>query len=175
MILSLCGFMSCGKSGLGRYLAEELKTQVIDLDSYIEAHEGCTVSEYFAKNGEEKFRATELKSLKEILKEYDNKNMVLSLGGGTPMNQECNKLIKEKTFCIYLTCTIKELAFRLKDTASQRPVFASKGETDTETWVKTMLAKREPSYLQCSKIQVDTTIWDKKSIAEEILKKLPKE
>jgi shikimate kinase len=49
------------------------------------------------------------------------------------VNPECNKLIKEKTFCIYLTCTIKELAFRLKDTASQRPVFAAKGtETDTE-------------------------------------------
>jgi shikimate kinase len=175
MILSLCGFMSCGKSGMGRYLAEELKTQVIDLDSYIEAHEGCTVSEYFAKNGEEKFRATELKSLKEILKEYDNKNLVLSLGGGTPMNPECNKLIKEKTFCIYLTCTIKELAFRLKDTASQRPVFAAKGTENTEDWVKKMLAAREPSYLQCSKLQVDTTIWDKKSIAEEILKKLPKE
>ena len=160
---------------MGRYLAEELKTQVIDLDSYIEAHEGCTVSEYFAKNGEEKFRATELKSLKEILKEYDNKNLVLSLGGGTPMNPECNKLIKEKTFCIYLTCTIKELAFRLKDTASQRPVFAVKGTENTEDWVKKMLAIREPSYLQCSKLQVDTTIWDKKSIAEEILKKLPKE
>ncbi|MCI1719529.1 MAG: hypothetical protein LKM37_00610 [Bacteroidales bacterium] len=173
MILSLCGFMSCGKSGMGRYLANELKTQVIDLDSYIETQEGCTVSEYFAKNGEEKFRATELNALKKIIADYRDKNLILSLGGGTPMNPECKKLIKEKTFCIYLTCTIKELAFRLKDTASQRPVFAAKGEADTESWVKTMLAKREPSYLQCSKLQVDTTIWDKKSIAEEILKRLP--
>ncbi|HNY04981.1 MAG TPA: shikimate kinase [Candidatus Egerieousia sp.] len=175
MILSLCGFMSCGKSGMGRYLAEELKTQVIDLDSYIEAQEECTVSEYFAKNGEKKFRQTELSALKKILKDFYNKNLVLSLGGGTPMNPECNKLIKEKTFCVYLTCTIKELAFRLKDTASQRPVFAVKGETDTETWIKTMLTIREPAYLQCSRIQVDTTIWDKPAIAKKILNRLPKE
>ena len=171
--------MSCGKSGMGRYLAEELKTQVIDLDSYIEAQEGCTVSEYFAKSGEKKFRETELKALKEIIKNYgtenqDKTNLILSLGGGTPMNPECNKLIKEKTFCVYLTCTIKELVFRLKDTASQRPVFAARGDADTETWVKTMLTIREQAYLQCSRIQVDTTIWDKKSIAEEILKILLK-
>lgn len=166
--------MSCGKSGMGRYLAEELKTQVIDLDSYIEMRETCTVSEYFAKNGEEQFRQTELRSLNEIINNYQDKNLILSLGGGTPVNPECNKLIKEKTFCVYLTCSVKELAFRLKDSANQRPVFAAKGEADTETWVKTMLAAREPSYLQCSRIQVDTTIWDKKPIAEEILKRLPK-
>ncbi len=161
--------MSCGKSGMGRYLAEELKTQVIDMDSYIEEQEGCTISEYFAKSLEEKFRRTELTALKKILKEFQDKNLILSLGGGTPVNPECNRLIKEKTFCVYMTCTIKELAFRLKDTAGQRPVFAAKGETDTETWIKTMLTIREPSYLQCSRIQVDTTIWDKPAIAKKIL------
>lgn len=169
MILSLCGFMSCGKSGMGRYLAEELKTQVIDMDSYIEEQEGCTISEYFAKSLEEKFRRTELTALKKILKEFQDKNLILSLGGGTPVNPECNRLIKEKTFCVYMTCTIKELAFRLKDTAGQRPVFAAKGETDTETWIRTMLTIREPAYLQCSRIQVDTTIWDKPAIAKKIL------
>ena len=67
MIISLTGFMGCGKSSVGRKLSTLLSCSYVDLDSYIEETAGRTVPEIFASNGEAVFRKMELEALKILV------------------------------------------------------------------------------------------------------------
>ena len=76
----LCGFMGCGKSSVGRRLAKVMGREFVDLDSYIEKQQGCTVREIFDRDGEEGFRELEARAVREIA---GKGGMVVACGGGT--------------------------------------------------------------------------------------------
>lgn len=118
MIISLTGFMACGKSSVGKQLCQALlsrsvdKWEYIDLDDYIEEKAGSKIPDIFAKKGEKHFRDLEFACLTEIIEHHTSslsKNLVLSLGGGTPLRKNCAKLIKEQTTCIYLEASPEEI------------------------------------------------------------------
>jgi len=67
MIISLTGFMGCGKSSVGRRLSELLCCSFIDLDDVIEEREGRSIPEIFATEGEATFRQMELKALEHVI------------------------------------------------------------------------------------------------------------
>ena len=67
MIISLTGFMGCGKSSVGRELSKLLCCPFMDLDTEIETRSGCTVAEIFETSGEAEFRRLEKETLKDIL------------------------------------------------------------------------------------------------------------
>ena len=67
MIISLTGFMGCGKSSVGRRLSHLLCCPFMDLDTEIEARAGCTVAEIFARDGEAEFRRIEQDTLSDII------------------------------------------------------------------------------------------------------------
>ena len=67
MIISLTGFMGCGKSSVGRRLSELLCCPFVDLDAEIEKVAGCSVAEIFASCGETEFRRLEKETLKTVL------------------------------------------------------------------------------------------------------------
>ena len=137
MIISLTGFMGCGKSSVGRYLSELLCCPFIDLDEAVEQAAGKSVSEIFEEDGEAAFRSLELESLKGILCEESATHVsdmlsqkifegdtavVLALGGGTVMTEECAELVRKNTCCIYLRASIDTLLERLSSDTSNRPL-----------------------------------------------------
>jgi len=63
----LIGLMGCGKSSIGRLLAEELGLTMVDLDHYIVDKAAKTIPEIFAEQGEEGFRELETQALREVL------------------------------------------------------------------------------------------------------------
>ena len=67
MIISLIGFMGCGKSSVGRRLSELLCCSFMDLDEVIEQQTGRTIPEIFATDGEAAFRQMELDVLRSII------------------------------------------------------------------------------------------------------------
>ena len=67
MIISLTGFMGCGKSSVGRKLSELLCCPFMDLDEEIEARSGRSIPEIFAEDGEDSFRKMELDTLYDIV------------------------------------------------------------------------------------------------------------
>mgnify|MGYP003415119507 FL=1 len=67
MIISLTGFMGCGKSSVGRELSQLLCCPFMDLDEEIEAWAGKSIPEIFAEEGESAFRKMELKTLNGIV------------------------------------------------------------------------------------------------------------
>lgn len=179
MIIALCGFMTCGKTLAGEAFSKEQGLEFIDLDQYIEKQEKMTVLEIFHQKGESYFRALEIKCLQEIIAEH--KDIVLSVGGGTPMNPECAKMLKEKTFCIYLQCSPAVLGERLSYLYHNRPTAvellasattSAKGSTAEQSehkkltkkqkeelftsWAAEQLKTREPLYKACSHAQINT-------------------
>ncbi len=79
----LVGFMGCGKSTVGRALADELGWCFYDIDEDVEAAAGCTISSIFETLGEPAFREMETAALrKRIASVRTGRPQVISLGGG---------------------------------------------------------------------------------------------
>lgn len=115
----LTGFMTSGKSTIGPILANVLGLNFYDLDKEIEKEEKCTIVEIFEKKGEIYFREIENSILKKLVKE---KGVVISLGGGTIMNEDNMNLMKRYGKIIYLKASPKNLYNRLKNKID-RPLF----------------------------------------------------
>ena len=79
----LTGFMGCGKTTIGRILAEKRGQELLDTDHYIEQKQGRSISDIFATQGEEVFRDMETEALRELIQKQEP--MVIALGGGLPI------------------------------------------------------------------------------------------
>ena len=82
----LIGMPGCGKSTVGKALAERLHRRFIDSDAMIEARANMTIPEIFSQGGEAYFRQLETQVLADLGKES---NLVIATGGGC-VTQECN-------------------------------------------------------------------------------------
>ena len=99
MNITLVGMPGCGKSTIGRKLAEITGRKFIDLDDYITEKEGCPIPEIFAVKGEPYFRALESECLSEISK---LSGYVLSMGGGTPVRTENRRMMRQNSTVVWL-------------------------------------------------------------------------
>ena len=77
----LIGMMGCGKSSVGRVLAQRLGMGFADTDQCIEAALGRSIPEIFATEGEAFFRDWELGVAEELARK---ENLVIACGGGLP-------------------------------------------------------------------------------------------
>ncbi len=117
----LIGMKACGKSTVGKLLAKRLDVNFIELDQEIEkdylmekkptfvplsgttvGKEKLTFREIFKKYGENYFRQLESRVLENISKKKITGRIVLSCGGGTPLNENNQKIIKELGEVIFL-------------------------------------------------------------------------
>lgn len=118
--------MGSGKSSVGRELTSLLSLpggpcDFIDLDEYIVESEGMSVNGIFARDGESGFRSIETRCLVTLLEQYEDRNLVLALGGGTAVYNP--ELIHSRTLCIYLSASVDTLVSRLASDTS-RPLLA---------------------------------------------------
>ena len=112
MQIVLLGYMGSGKTTIGKLLSEKLKTNFLDLDTYIEEVEGVDISTIFQEKGEIYFRKKEAESLRQVL--ASKENFVLSIGGGTPCYANNMNAISEMTeYGIYLKVGITDLDERV--------------------------------------------------------------
>jgi len=123
MIVTLTGFMGCGKSSTGRALARLMNLPVIDLDQRIEQVSGRRITEIFEAEGEEGFRAIELDTLRSVIAEAPESGLILSLGGGTVTVPESRKLVLEKTRCVYLHSSLNKIKENIGEKVDSRPLF----------------------------------------------------
>ena len=81
----LTGMPTCGKSTVGKKLANILSLNFIDTDVEIEKRVGMSTSNYITKFGEKKFRDIEAKTIKDL---STLNNTVISTGGGSILREE---------------------------------------------------------------------------------------
>ena len=121
MRLYLIGMPGCGKSTLGRKLANDINYEFIDMDNYIEKQAGMFIDEIFEAYGEDFFRALETNVLKEFL-QMDN--VIIATGGGVIKNKANKKLMDGK--CIFLNVPVDILQIRLDESPIVRPLLKTK-------------------------------------------------
>ena len=126
MIISLTGFMGCGKSSTGRELAARPGVRLVDLDAEIVARSGRAIPEIFREGGEAAFRAVELETLRTVLDEADaaGGDTVLALGGGVLTQPEARELVFARTRCVWLRTRLETIRARLGAADASRPLFA---------------------------------------------------
>ena len=155
----LIGYMGSGKSTIGKKTAKLLGVEFLDTDSLIEEQEGMTISELFAQNGEDYFRQKETETIQKLKKE--SKSIVLATGGGLPMKEENQALLKDFGIVVYLKASVDTLVERLKGDTT-RPLLK---EGDLRKKIETMLEIRNPVYENVADIVLET---DTKSMDEVI-------
>tara|TARA_R100001377_G_C3183161_1_gene107464 strand:+ start:169 stop:684 length:516 start_codon:yes stop_codon:yes gene_type:complete len=170
MNIILLGYMTSGKSVIGKKMSQILKKPFQDLDDYIEKKEGISISEIFKTKGEIYFRKIEAKHLKGFLMQKD---MILSLGGGTPCYGNNIELIKQQadSKSVYLNVSVVELSKRLFNNKANRPLVSHlKSEEEVSEFVGKHIFERLNFYNQADMtINANNT---PDEIVEDILLKL---
>ena len=161
--ITLSGMMGSGKSAIGKILANKLDYNFIDIDKMIEIETKKTKNKIYEEDGEVYFRDLEEKITINIL---DNKETIVSLGGGAIINKNIRNSIKKNSYNIYLKVDIDILSKRLQNSKT-RPLIYKKNLKEE---LINLINKREKFYQEA-----DLIIENEKNIIEttkNIIKKL---
>lgn len=137
--------MGCGKTTLGRALAKKLGIDFIDLDKYIESRFMSSISNLFAKRGEDGFRKIEHNMLHEVAERAD---VVIACGGGTPCMFDNIQYMNECGNTVWLQASEERLLSRLCIRRQRRPLLADLSDKEILQQIRTMQSKRNPYYNQ---------------------------
>ncbi|MCM3704550.1 MULTISPECIES: shikimate kinase [Cytobacillus] len=156
----LIGFMGSGKTTIGKELAACLNQEVIDTDEEIVKRENKNINDIFAQHGEEFFRSLESK----ILNEMDDREGVITTGGGIVIKPENRKRLSETGIVFFLYASPEEIFKRIEKDQT-RPLL--KG--DKKRLIHELYEKRMPLYKETAHVIIDTTNKDKAEIIQEII------
>jgi shikimate kinase len=148
MRIFIIGYMSAGKSTVGKRLANRINMPFIDLDDVFEAKFRYSIPRFFDHFGEEKFREFEHTCLKEIISENDH--AVISTGGGTACHHGNIDIMNSKGLTIYLKMHPSSLTQRLNMARRLRPVIRDVEGTDMRNFIEEQLAEREQYYIKAT-------------------------
>lgn len=105
--LILIGMPGCGKSTLGKLLAEKVGKAFIDMDAVIENDAGTSIPEIFKAYGENHFRDMETKAAEKLGKE---KGQVIATGGGVVLRPENMKALSQNGRIVFIQRPLEALA-----------------------------------------------------------------
>ena len=120
--ICIMGLMGSGKSIIGKDLSKYLNLKFYDTDREIELKMKKNISTIFKEEGESFFRDIELKVCTHLL---TLENCVISLGGGSIINQEIRNVINVNSYSIYLQVKLNNLLERVKS-SKKRPLLNTK-------------------------------------------------
>lgn len=160
----IIGFKNSGKTTFGHKLADYLGMGFIDLDEYMESKEHMSIPDLYSQLGEEKFRRTEWKALKEVV-QHDN--VVIATGGGVPCNCDNMNLMEKYGEVIYLNVSNETLVGRLSKAVKDRPIVMGKNVDELREYVNDLRKKCEHHYKRAKYI-IGPGEFSVKSVAEQL-------
>lgn len=160
----LIGFMGCGKSTMGKRLSYRMRYVLEDTDRLIESKAGMSISEIFARQGEETFRRMETQVLESLVEQGGQR--VYSVGGGTPIRAVNRPLLKKLGTVVYLRIRPETVYERLKNDVT-RPLL--QGE-DPMGKIRRLMEQRESAYVETADVILDVDEMAAEQIAESILR-----
>jgi shikimate kinase len=149
-LISLIGLPGSGKSTVGRQLARRLDLPFIDSDTAIEQRIGCSIREYFEREGEESFRDAEEAAITDLMQSAGRS--VLSTGGGTVLRQNNRDRLHASGYVVYLRSSPEEVFKRLRNDRN-RPLLQV---GDPLQRLKDLFAVRDPLYRETAHFVVET-------------------
>lgn len=164
MSIVLTGYMGSGKSTVGIMLAKSLDVLFYDSDQEIEKQQGCSILELFVTKGETFFRSLETEYLKKLLMQNDN--VILSTGGGMPLQEQNRELLHQIGTVVYLKTSPNMIYSRVKND-TKRPLLQCDNPYDK---IGTMLQEREPVYERGADIILTTDQKTVRNLVDEIIR-----
>jgi shikimate kinase len=147
--LALVGLPGSGKSTVGRQLARRLGLPFTDSDHVIEQRIGCSIRDFFEREGEGAFRDIEESVIGELAQ---GPEAVLATGGGAvlrPANREC---LRQACSVIYLRSTPEEVFRRVRHDGN-RPLLQV---ADPLARLRALYEERDPLYREAAHFIVET-------------------
>ena len=144
----LVGMMGCGKSTIGKIVAEKLNWIFLDSDKEIENKMKLSTKEIFDKYGEKFFRNKEYEIFKFFSKK---KNILISAGGGAFCQKVTYGVIKEYFYSIWLDVNEDILFQRLKKNKNKRPLLKSLNDKELRIKIKDIMLERKDCYIKANK------------------------
>jgi len=138
-----------GKSTVGRQLSRRLGLPFFDSDHVIEQRLGCTIREYFEREGEAAFREVEEQVLAELA---GGAPAVIATGGGAVLRELNRRAMRDGGKVIYLRSSPEELYRRLRHD-TQRPLLQV---ADPMARLRAMHAERDPLYREAAHFHIET-------------------
>ncbi len=118
----LTGMPGCGKSTIGKLLADDLGANFIDTDTEIEKREGKTIPEIFANVGEKGFRKIESEIIKTV---SSAQHTVIATGGGAVLNPDNIRFLKENGRIYFIDRSLDKIV-----ATSNRPLSSNKQDLE---------------------------------------------
>ena len=159
--LVLVGMMGSGKSTIGSLISKKLNLKFIDIDNVLENEAKMKISEIFEKKGENFFRNLEEKITLKVLSLTNN---IISLGGGSFINEKIRKEILVNNLSFWLNCDAKALLKRIKKNR-KRPVAFNLNDTE----ILELIEKRKKIYSK-AQFKINCHKLKKTEIVNKILK-----
>ena len=161
----LIGFMGSGKSSVASYFSQEYEMEIVEMDQLIAEREGMSISDIFATKGETYFRDAETQLLLAIEEE---KNKVVSCGGGVVLREENVIAMKKSGFVALLVARPETILARVKDDDA-RPLLQGNKNV---TFIRDMMERRRTAYEKAADAVISTDGKEIGQICEEILNKI---
>jgi len=143
------GLPGSGKTTIGRQLARRLGQPFVDSDHEIEHRLGCSIREFFAREGEDSFRNQEQQVIDELTQTHQG---VIATGGGAVLREVNRRHMHERGQVIYLRSTPEDVFRRVRhDTA--RPLLQV---DDPLNRLRTLFEARDPLYREAAHFVIET-------------------
>jgi shikimate kinase len=167
--LILIGLRGCGKTTVGRIVADQLNRPFIDTDVCVVQSADMTISQIFATEGEAGFRARESLTIAEV---STRRNVVISLGGGAVLDPANLQRFKNSSHIIWLTGSADTLHERIQadyHSPSGRPALTDLDPLDE---IRKMLGNRTPIYQQWANDEIPTDGRTPQDVARNIVRSI---
>lgn len=161
MSIVLIGMKGCGKTTLGKLLAQKLQLTFIDSDAAIEQMhwqekgEALPFREIFKRYGGEYFSALEARTLQHIAQEGKTMQFVLACGGQTPLREKNQQVLRKLGPIVFLQ--IDEPVLLKRILAQGVPAFFPYPDDPAKS-LHELLAERLPIYKKLADITIDASV-----------------
>lgn len=139
--------MGSGKTTVGRHLARRLGMEFLDLDHEIQARCGVEVAVIFEIEGEAGFRKREGNLIDEL---SQRDGIILATGGGSILDPDNRRLLKERGLVVYLQTSVSQQLRRL-ERDRQRPLLQA---PDRRARLEELATARNPIYEDAAELVV---------------------
>lgn len=132
--------MAAGKSTVGKKLARKLGVKFYDIDELVVQEHG-PISDIFYAQGEAQFRRYEFEAIQRVVESTEPG--IIALGGGAVTYDDSLKLLKKRTYRVFVKVPPEQILGRLRRSKNVRPML---GPSPSLAKIKDMYAQRMPRY-----------------------------